>query len=352
MLSCLGTVRLQRRWWGSRCACAAVGYGGDEVLGLDGHYTRTLQGHLSRLAADVSFAKAQEHVEALLPVTLSKEALRQECQRHGRRMAQWQTTETQTPAAFAAAAGAVEFTTDAGKVHTREEGWKDLKIAVLQKRPAAATATPDQWESRVLPAPTARVAWAAIAPAQKFRRTWRNWSRRLGVGQAGELHALGDGAAWIWRSVGRVFTGCAETLDVFHALEHVAQAGKHLYGEGTAASAAFRDRGRRVLLESGWSGLCQLVGEEYDKGDTPERRAALEKLVGYFAKHTQRLKYRERLAAGQAIGSGSVEGWAKTLGLRLNARGARWCQKNVPKMAALICVRNSSQWPAYWSAAA
>jgi len=80
-MSCLGAWRLQRQWWGSRCGCAAVGYGVDEVLGVDGHYTRALQQHLSRLAADVSFAKAQEHLTALLPVNLSKEALRRECHR-------------------------------------------------------------------------------------------------------------------------------------------------------------------------------------------------------------------------------------------------------------------------------
>lgn len=348
-MSCLGTLRLRRHWWASRCGCEALGYGADALLGLDGSYTRTLQQHLSRLAADVSFAKAREHVAALLQVTVSKEALRRECHRHGRQMAQWQTTETHTPEVFAQATGDVEFTTDAGKVNTLEHGWKDLKIGVFQKRPRAQPAQPAAWESRVLPEPTARVAWAAIAPAKKFRRTWRHWSRRLGVGQASELHALGDGAAWIWRSVERVFTGCTQTLDVFHGCGHLAQAGERLYGEGAEAAQAFRERGRQLLLESGWSGVCQLVGEEYAKGDTPERRTALEKLTNYFAKHSQRLGYRERLAAGQAIGSGSVEGWAKTLGLRLKARGARWCRKNVAGMSALICVRNASQWSAYWS---
>jgi hypothetical protein len=345
-------VRLKRRWWGSRCGCDAVGYGVDEVLGIDGHMTRTLQQHLSRLAADVSFAKAQEHLTAMLPVTLSKEALRQECHRHGRRLATWQTTESHTPAVFAQAAGDVEFTVDAGKVNTLEEGWKDLKIAAFQKRERAEPATPAEWVSRSLPAPTARVAWATIAPAKTFRRTWRRWSRRLSVRQAQEIHALGDGATWIWRSVERVFTGSEQTLDIFHACGHLALAGEGLHGKGTAEARAFLERSRAVLLESGWPGLCQLVSAEYAQGDTEPRRAALEKLVGYFAKHTSRLAYRQRLAAGQAIGSGSVEGWAKTLGLRLKARGARWRHKNVPGISALICVRSGSQWPAYWSHAA
>jgi hypothetical protein len=353
VVSCLGALRLRRRWWGSRCACEALGYGVDTILGLDSSYTRTLQQHLSRLAADVSFDKVREHLAALLGVKVSKEALRQECHRHGRQLVQWQTTEKHTPKEFAKAAGDVEFTTDAAKVNTLEEGWKDLKIGVFQKRPRARSATPAEWENRVLPKPTARVAWAAIAPAKKFRRTWRRWSRRLGVDQAAELHALGDGAPWIWRSVERVFTGCAQTLDVFHGCGHVAKASERLYGEGTKAAQAFLERGRQLLLELGWSGICKLVHEEYARGgDTPERRAALEKLVGYFVKHTHRLAYRERLAAGQAIGSGSVEGWAKTLGLRLKARGAQWRRKNVPGMSALICVRNGSQWSAYWSRAA
>jgi hypothetical protein len=351
-VSCVGAIHLQRRWWGSRCGCESLGYGADEVLGLDGAYTRALQKQFCRLCADVSFAKTREHLEALRGVRLSKEAVRRGCHRRGQRMAQWQTTDESTPQAFAQAAGQVEFTVDAGKVNTLESGWKDLKIGVFQKRPCAEPATPVDWESRVLPEPTARVAWAAIAPAKRFRRSWRRWSRRLGVQQAGELHVLADGADWIWRSVNRVFTGSQQTLDVYHASGHLAKAGEQLYGEGTEAGQAFHERGRQLMLESGWQGVCQVVGEEYAKGDTPERRAALEKLVGYFVKHITRLNYRERLAAGQAIGSGSVEGWAKTLGLRLKARGARWRERNVPRMSALVCVRNGSQWPAYWASAA
>jgi len=351
-MSCIGAVRFERRWWGSRCPCEHLGYGVDEVVGLTGSYTRALQQQICRLCADVSFAKSCEHLEALRGLSLSKEAVRQACHRQGRQLARWQSTDDRTPQVFAAAAGQMEFTVDAGKVNTLEAGWKDLKIGVFQKRPYGAPATPAEWNSRTLPEPTARVAWAAIAPVKQFRRSWRRWSRRLGVQQAGDLHVLADGGEWIWKAVQRVFTGSQQTLDVFHSCGHLAKAGERLYGEGTEAAQKFLQHGRQLLLESGWLGICQLVNEEYIKGDTPERRWALEKLVRYFVKHTQRLAYRERLAAGEAIGSGSVEGWAKTLGLRLKARGARWRRKNVGGMSALICVRNGSQWPAYWSRAA
>jgi len=47
-----------------------------------------------------------------------------------------------------------------------------------------------------------------------------------------------------------------------------------------------------------------------------------------------------------------VEGAAKTLGLRLKARGARWRHKNARSMAALICCRQTDQWDLFWSKAA
>ena len=75
---------------------------------------------------------------------------------------------------------------------------------------------------------------------------------------------------------------------------------------------------------------------------------ALDRMIGYFAKHTKRIDYRGRLASGDAIGSGVIEGAAKTLGLRLKSRGARWRQKNVRAMAALICARQTEQWGMFW----
>ena len=288
----------------------------------------------------------------MLGVTLSAETLRSVSEKHGQQMAAWQPHDTTSTTAFQEASGEVEFTVDAGKVHTIEAGWKDVKIAVLQKRPLAEAATVQQWDQQRLPEATARLAWGAIAPSKRFRRCWRRWLKQGGVKQTAEVHVLADGADWIWKSCQRVLSASLQTLDIYHALGHVALAGQKLYGEGSEAAEAFRERGQHALLAEGWSGLCQLVAQEYAQGDTPERRATLEKLVGYFAKHSRRLDYAERLRSGRAIGSGVVEGQAKTLGLRLKARGARWKVKNVQSMTALVCVRSSDQWEAYWTQAA
>ena len=102
------------------------------MLGLDGRFSRTVQKHCCRLAADVSFAKASEHLDEMLGVTIAPETVRTLVEAHGQAMARFQPKDEATAAAFRQAEGEVEFATDAGKVNTREDGWRDLKIAVIR----------------------------------------------------------------------------------------------------------------------------------------------------------------------------------------------------------------------------
>ena len=105
-----------------------------------------------------------------------------------------------------------------------------------------------------MPGATARVMWADISAARRFRRSWHARLRRLGLPAMARLHVLGDGASWIWKAAGRALTGCRQTLDIYHASQHIAAAGKRLYGEGTAEATAFHEHGRELLLKEGWTG--------------------------------------------------------------------------------------------------
>lgn len=299
----------------------------------------------------MSYAAASEHLREMLGVRLAPETARAVVQRHGRAMAAFQPRDEATAAAFRQARGQVEFTAGAGKVNTREEGWKGLKIAVISKREAGPPRAPAGWEDR-LPAATMVMAFARVATARAFRRDWRGTLRRLGVTAFATVHALAGGAGWIWKAVNRALTGCLQTLDAYHANQRLSARAQATHGEGTAEATAAFERGRHRLLHEGWNGVCAWVAELLSLPEAAEverRRPATDRLIGYFAKHVNRLDYRERLASGRAIGSGAVEGQAKTWGLRLKARGARWQLANVRPMASLVCVRHSSQWDAYWS---
>lgn len=354
-MTAVGVLSITRRYW--QCPCGTDGsYAADAVLGLNRRFSTVVRKHCCRPAADVSFAKTAEHLREMVDVHLSPETIRTLVESHGQAMARFQPRDETTARAFRQAPGEVEFAVDAGKVNIREEGWKDLKIAVISKREAGESATPEQWcgEDR-LPTPTMTLAVARIAASSVFRRHWRPWLRRLGVTALASLHVLGDGASWIWKSANRVLTGCVQTLDIYHANQRLSHGASAIFGEGTVEATAAFERGRAVLVGEGWSGVCCWVGELLAVEDVTERerrQRITEKLVGYFSKQVGRLNYRERLGSGRAIGSGQVEGQAKTLGLRLKSRGARWRRGNVRSMASLVCVRNSVQWDAYWALAA
>ncbi|MCL2711614.1 MAG: hypothetical protein FWE95_12115 [Planctomycetaceae bacterium] len=75
-------------------------------------------------------------------------------------------------------------------------------------------------------------------------------------------------------------------------------------------------------------------------------------LRGYLESHRERLGYRERLAEGQAIGSGQVEGACKHLiGKRLKQTWAKWKVDRLDQMAILCSLKYSKQWEKYWTQA-
>jgi hypothetical protein len=213
LVSALGVLTIQRRYWKCRCGTTVGSYAADEILGLNGRYRRTVQQHACRLGADQSFALAQEHLREMLDVRVSAETLRTLAESHGQAMQRFQRVDEETAAAFQKAPGEVEFTVDAGKVNTREEGWKDLKIGVIQKRESAAPASPAGWDQQRLPRATIVLAFALIATSKDFRRSWRSRLRQLGVRSCASVQVLADGASWIWKSVQRILTGCVQTLD-------------------------------------------------------------------------------------------------------------------------------------------
>ena len=331
-MTAAGSVRLTRQSF--RCpACGDPAYPLDGRLGLEDFLSPQATRLACLAAASWSFDVAADRLAELAGVALDGDTLRPHVE----------------PAAarFAAAAGDVEFLTDGVFVPTRH-GWRELKLALFQKRPRGAPAGPDEWATRPLPAPTASVAYATLADSEAFTACWRPWAERLGVTDFAALTVLADGAEWIWRGAARQFPGAREVLDCFHALEHVAAAAQGLFGEGAAEAAHWTARLRRSLLGDGWPGLCDGVGATLAAGVSAAGQAAVDDLVRYFAKHTDRLGYYGRLQAGRSVGSGAVEGLARRLGDRLKTPGRGWHEDHLDPMATLVNLVQTPEWPDLW----
>jgi len=189
-----------------------------------------------------------------------------------------------------------------------------------------------------------------IEKSEEFGRRWKAWRKRLGFPDASAITLLADGAKWIWEEQRKHLHGADGVLDIFPAWQPLSDLSNTLHTD-EADIAAWTEQARTVLLESGWSGIDHLLREGAESR-SDSQQAAVEDLRSYLANHQHHLHYAERLARGQSIGSGQVEGGCKNLiGRRLKQTGARWRVRRVNRMAGLCSLMDSHQWKTYWELA-
>jgi hypothetical protein len=297
-------------------------------------------------AGSWSYDIASERLEELCGLKVCSTTIREWAQQHGAQASAWLREEPAAVQEFREARGDVEFTTDGTCVNTTQ-GWREMKVGIFSKRDRGQPAAAEDWDSRELPAPKTRLAFAAIEDSQQFGSRWKAWRKRLGLADTSAVTVLADGAKWIWEEQRQHLRDAEGVLDVYHALEHVSALSKVLHADPTAAQA-WLDRARQTLLSQGWTGIESLV-QAGAAQRTNFEQAAVETLLDYLAPHQDHLHYAQRLAAGRSIGSGQIEGACKNLiGRRLKANAARWRVRRVNRMAGLCSLLYSRQWGTYW----
>lgn len=264
-------------------------------------------------------------------------------------MANWQRDALDARASFRQAGGDIEFSTDGTSVNTWE-GWREMRLGIFSKRHRGEAAVPEDWDDRELPAPHVRVAFAAIENSERFGSRWGRWTQRLGIQDTSKVTVLADGAGWIWQQAAMHFPGANGILDIYHALEHVADAAKKVYGEETVRCRRWIDSMRTALLSGGWPSVRQRLRRTWLRTKKRCHRTILQSLANYLGKHRQHLDYPGRLSEGRSIGSGQVEGACKhMIGRRLKQTGARWRVRRANRMANLCSLLYSNLWNAYWA---
>lgn len=332
--------------------CGDTCYPLDDRLGLDGFLSPQASRLVCLAGVSWSFDQASDHLAAFCGLRVSDAVVRDACHRQAAAMAAWRAESSAATSGFAAASGDWEFQTDGTSANTIG-GWREVKIGIFAKRRRGEPATPAEWDERALPRPSARWAFAAVLDCDAFSAGWRETAARLGLTAASALSVIADGAAWIWRAAAAAFPGCQGLIDIYHASQYLADVSRVAFGEETTEAAVWLERARGRLLGDGWYGWCEVAGELLSADDTLAVRETVEAATAYLAGHTEHLGYFKRLARGQSIGSGMVEGACKqVIGRRLKQSGARWAVDRLNRMAELCCACYSDCWDAYWVAAA
>lgn len=352
VLTCIGHIPLSRRYY--RCpSCGTTRVPFDEWAGLGSrHLTESARRMLALAGSTWAFDKASAHLKEFCHVQVSDDTIERVCQEEGQAVARWLKESSRPREGFRKAPGDPEFSTDGVMINT-VDGWREMRLSMLAKREPTTPVGPEAWDQRVLNVPSFRLAFCALSNSQRVGASWQKLSRRMGLKDSRTLSVIADGARWIWEQAGKRLSPQAQwCVDIYHVSEHLHGCGKLLCGEGPRGRAWAEDRLRYLLAHEG-PGLIRRLRQEQSQARGQAAEEAMAKLLGYLQENQDRMWYRTRLARGQTIGSGMIEGGCKnTLGGRLKANSARWRIRRVERIGALRCLTDSRLWDDYWASLA
>lgn len=270
----------------------------------------------------VSFEKAAKASQSLLGVRVSRETIRTLCVQEGHRAA------ARGPRPPEVAAGdRLTGSCDGTMVHTRQEGWKELKAFLLQCEAGAHGGAHLETSGQFAP----RLRAAAVS---------------MKAGQAEEIFWVSDAAEWIDRAVAVQVPTAIRIVDIWHAYQHIHEAGRAIYGEGTTQAQSWAQAWCEELRLRGGREVRRRLG--HTRYRDAQRQEALDALLGYLDRQADRMDYPTYERRGWPISSGPMESFCKQLGRRLKGPGMRWSKPNVDPMAKLSSLWNTGQWDAHW----
>jgi len=322
LLSSVGAIRLTGPYWYCRDC------GGQHALDAwaDGSASRMMQEMLCLLGTSLaSFAKAEASCRKLLGVRVSANYIRRLCQDEGRRVG------ASPPEVSAEPRPDVVGSCDGMMVHTRQAGWKEVKAYQFRYG--------DQTFGR-----------AHLESSDRFLPRIRQAARAMRMGRASRLFWVSDAAAWIDKGISVHLPNAIRIVDIWHAEQHVHEASREIFGEGTPRARQWARRYCRELgHHGGWVVWHSLRRVRYKQAS---RQAALDALLVFLERNADRMDYPSYVRGGWPISSGPMESFCKQLGQRLKGPGMRWSLGNVDPMAALVSLWSTGAWEQHWQEAA
>jgi hypothetical protein len=146
----------------------------------------------------------------------------------------------------------------------------------------------------------------------------------MGQMKAGQVVFIADGAKHNWEIQMSNFHDAVAILDVYHALEHLAEFCT-LYKNETKGKQYYA-RWRDMMLAGD---TLQLLHEMKEQRENLTDRNLGQKHINYFLNNVERMAYDQYRTMGFPIGSGLVEGSCKlVVGRRFKGNGMRWKLKD------------------------
>ena len=307
----LGAIELTGIYW----KCPGCGLCGHSAEGITPEaFSRLMRGLVCLVGtALTSFDKAELVMRRVLGMAVDDETTRRHCQKEGWTLAR----EADTPPPPVAAGTDLTGSCDGTMVHTRENGWREIKAYRFEYAGGC-------------------YGGAYLEKVERFAPRVKEAADRLRQDQAARRTFHSDMAEWITQMVPERLPGWRHIADYWHACQHIHKAGEALYGQHHPKARKWSGYWSRRLRRHGANLVADKMRRIVLHYPQLEKQTAFLELIRFVDKHADRMDYPAYERDGLPISSGPMESFCKQIGLRLKGPGMRWSTKNVTPMAMLV----------------
>ena len=317
-----------------------------QLLGLKPRgSTLNLQRAVVDFGAEKSFAQASERLELHHQVKLCESTVRKITLEHASNIEQINAADAGT--GLLPAKGPEKIVTeidgtmlpvvtthpgeDKNARKHRDCQWKEIRLAAAKE--------PDKVD--------ATYAVSAGVDVEQAGYAWAQAVDKAGWAIDTQIHAVGDGAEWIFLQYKQMFGNSPGRylLDLYHVSEYLHDAGK---GIAALGSDWAKDQENR-LIEGDLEGVLKSLKAHLEDESLEDSKSPVRRAYRYLNSRKDQLDYAESKAEALPLGSGMIEGAHRhVLQDRLKLSGAWWKQDNLYAMAHLRVARANKEEDLYW----
>jgi hypothetical protein len=339
-----GTLTVQRAYY-SCPACGQTSYPLDKKLGLvEGKEQGRLREKLALLAVLTPYHQAPQVCQTLVGSARHAMTLRRVVVREAEHLAASGPHHTLPPRER----DRLYLQVDGHMCPTREpkqgpedQGYREAKAVLAFSGDDVAEVSKERHEI------LHKILHAQITDSETFRPIFQEVYHRARGDRAAEVIVLADGARWIWGMVEDLLPHAVQILDFSHVKQYLWEAGKLIYGEGSAFLTPWVKEQEACLLEDNVEQVLTRLERFLDLAP------ALVAIIHYFQQNAARMRYGTYRQRGYFIGSGAIESAGKQLSAaRIKGPGMRWNVTELNLLLTLRCVFLEQSWQAYWESQA
>ena len=200
-----------------------------------------------------------------------------------------------------------------------------------------------------LEGPVNKKVYASYAPKRHAVAIARREADKRGFTphSAKRIQLVTDGDNDLERYIEELFPEAEHTIDIYHVVEYLWEAGACLYREGSAELTEWVERQKAVLYDGR---VAEVIGE-LTKQLAAQQSSARERvtsILDYLTKRQAKMDYKRLRELDWELGSGAVEGAVRyVIAQRFDCGGMRWIKERAEALLQLRCIEVNNDWEAF-----